>query len=147
VLIIYLASPKIRLATDANNVNIRKQPNTDTDNIECVVSTDDTDFIYYGDIVGSAPTANITKWYYVRLITGDIVHYGYVYSVYVKADTIFDNIIEEMPNENDNGDVTNKPTLLEGTTLYIFIAALSIPAVLIIYLLFKKRTPTKKSGD
>jgi len=143
------ASPKIRIADDVTGINIRNRPDNKNGDI-VYTATNDEDFIYYGDIVGASPTAGIDKWYYTRLIDGDTTYYGYVYSIYVVADTIPPNIVEpEDGNQNNSGSVGDKASALQGTLLYIVIGSLSIPAVLIIWLLFKKRpaakTPKKTS--
>lgn len=143
------ASAKIRIAEDVTGVNLRTEPNHKTGSVVYTATGEDKEFIWYGEIVGSIPIQgiDIDRWYYTRLVKGDTTYYGYVYSAYMMADTIPPNVIEPIEDDTDGkGAVDTMPAPLEGVTLYIVIGALSLPAVLIIWLLFRKR-PNKAAGS
>jgi len=138
------ASPAIRISKDVTGVNIRTAPDDTNSTVIYTATSADTEFIYYGDVKGTSPIFGIDKWYFVRLIDDVNVFHGYVYSAYTIADSIPNNVIEAEPDDKNDSQNNSKPTLLQGTTLYIFIGALCIPAVLIIFLLFKKHSPKSR---
>jgi hypothetical protein len=131
----------------SGGVNLRRTPyNTSPDNIAVVIPHDTTDILYYGTRRGSTVRPQSNTWYYVRARVDGQLYWGYVYSGIMTSQSIVDNVVERVPPPITPGpDTTSTAASMSSTTLYILIGVLSVPALLIMWLIFKK--PAKGSSD
>ncbi len=127
-------SGKLSLINDGGIINVRSSPNH-TDNNVTAKLTDGTVINYYGSVQGSTQNEIIgNKWYAVILPEGKI---GYVYSMYANAASIPQNTIEPEP-------IPESPSVslvvdADEKSQYFLIAAMCIPVIILMYLLFKPR--------
>lgn len=126
------ASSKLTLLGDGGTVNIRSRPDHTADNVLARLS-DGATLYYYGETAGTSQNEIIgEKWYCVELAEGG---YGYVYSMYAKAEPIKENVIEaETPVTPPEPE---KESSVSERGEYFFIAALCLPVIIFMYLLFK----------
>lgn len=135
---------KLTADNDLNPVNIRSAPDHTADNVIGSLPHGKTAAVY-GERQGSSLIPQVGGlWYYIRYSDGETSYTGYVYSAQVKADAYVPNSGERVapsvtePIETAPG---NMPTAAKAA----LIAALCIPAVFIVLLIFrpgsKPRTP------
>lgn len=125
------ASAKLKLLNDGGTVNVRSEPDHTSANVIARLS-DGASLYYYGTIPGTIQNEVIgDEWFCVELESGR----GYVYSMYAQAEPIKQNVIEVEP-EPDVPDPLPESTAT-GTGEYFFIAALCLPVIILMYLLFK----------
>lgn len=139
----------IATSNDGQGVNLRKRPDhNDTENILKVIPSEAENIVYYGSIDGSAIIPQVgTKWYYARFTADKVSTYGYVYVGQVTAQQITDNVIEKVDNpKDDDVDIETDPApiTMSKTLSVIFTIALIIPALFIMFLLFKKPNDTPR---
>lgn len=127
-------SGKLSLINDGGVINVRSAPDHTKSNIAARL-TDGTVMNYYGSVQGTVQNEIIgNKWYAVILPEGKI---GYVYSMYAEATAIPQNKIEPEP-EPETPTVT--PVIGAGEkSQYFLIAAMCLPVIILMYLLFKPR--------
>ena len=133
--------PAFVASNDTHPVNLRASPSGQGTIIAAI--PDAGRGIYYGKVEGEALIAEIKDWFYVRYYDNGSYLYGYVYAPQITADKLNDNVIEkvERPKEPSGGD---KPTVMSSAMEGIFIAALCIPAVIVMFVIFRagsKRDP------
>ncbi len=145
------ASGSLSTSFDGQNVNIRSKPDhTDIELIQCSVPSD-TGLFYYGTADGTQLIKDLPgTWYYVRYSDGQSDKRGYVHYAQVNAVPISDNVIEKVvkPTPPDGpGTPTVKPSApqMDNLTTGLFIACLCIPAVLIVFLIFRKPASSKRT--
>ena len=98
------------------------------------------------------------EWYYVRFTADGETKRGYVYSLYVAAEPIPENVIEALPEPEpgpepepvENNDDDSETRTSDGSALSIggeaiTIVALCLPVIVITYLLFRK--PGKERNE
>ena len=126
------ATASLTLTNDGGTVNIRSAPNHLADNIVRRL-TDGATLEYFGTAFGSTQNEIIgNEWYAVRL---DGKSVGYVYSMYVSALPFAPNDTSPEP-QPELPSLSPEPTV---TSPYFLACALSIPVVIVMYLLFKAR--------
>lgn len=148
------ADGSLKLNNDGHNVRVRSAP--DHENGEVVGDLSDGETLsYYGTVAGSAQVAALgNEWFFVRFTDGGKTKHGYVYSLYVTANPIPENVIEPLPAqdpepepsvepENNDGRQTDEFSLSKNGEA-IAIVALCLPVIVVTYLLFRK---PKKSSD
>ena len=149
-------SASLVLFNDGHAVSVRSSPKHDEENL--VASLPSFSAVdYYGTVEGSTQVEALgNKWYYIRFDHGGEKKRGYVYSLYAEEAKIPENKTDWLPvvtepitppetNEpeadepetNESDAIENTATPLSPLREGIIIAALCIPAVLIIYILFK----------
>jgi len=125
---------------DISGVNLRYVPDhSDADNIIDQITKQNTDLVYYGTVIGSKYNGSDT-WYYVRTTLNGKVEHGYVYGANMQCTPIPENIIEAVPKHDEKDELSTSPTPISDTTLYIVIAILCVPVVVIMTLMFKKKS-------
>lgn len=152
------AEGSLRLNNDGHNVRIRSAP--DHENGEVIADlTDGETLFYYGTVKGTAQIAAVgDEWYYVRFAADGETKRGYVYSLYVAAEPIPENVIEALPepepdpepepalnNDDDSESRTSDGSALSIGGEAITIVALCLPVIVITYLLFRK--PGKERNE
>jgi uncharacterized protein YgiM (DUF1202 family) len=146
----YHSSPLV-LFNDGHAVSVRSSPKHDEENL--VASLPSFSAVdYYGTVEGSTQVEAVgNKWYYIRFDHGGEKKRGYVYSLYADEVEIPENQTDwlpvvtepvsppktDEPETNESDAIENTATPLSPLREGIIIAALCIPAVLIIYILFK----------
>lgn len=123
------AQPLFFADNDTHSVNIRSLPSRSGEILATV--PDGGSGIYYGTTTGDALVGDINEWYYVRFGEGQIR--GYVYAPQIRAASLADNIIEAVPKPDDEDEKIIGASVKDG----IFIAALCIPAVIIMFIVFR----------
>lgn len=133
-----------------NGLNLRSSPDSSSPfNIVTAVPYLERNLIFYGQIEGeTAIEDKSSTWYYCKYLSGTQSYSGYLYSVFcdlLTPITINNEVFEarEEPPFLDQTSTTEDPP--EGfsltTPVQIIIAvAVSLPCIILIYLLFK---PTK----
>lgn len=121
---------------DGYPVKLREEPSP---NAKVLTQVPDSESgYYYGDINGTALIPQVgNKWHYVNYNDGRQTYYGYVYSSQVTVTPIRNNVIEKVTYEKDE-EFTSSPSF--GTE-FIIIICLTVPSVLIMYLVFKDKKP------
>lgn len=130
--------PKYKYATatfsvnnDGQPANIRSTPDHTASNIVTSLSPN-SGGIYYGTVQGTALIPEVGDlWYYVRY-SSQPYRYGYIYKSQVTVTPIEANVIERVEEETPT---TQTPS--EGIS-YVIVAALTIPAIIIMLFVFKK---------
>lgn len=152
------AEGSLRLNNDGHNVRIRSAPDHENGEVIADLADGETLF-YYGTVKGTAQIAAVgDEWYYVRFAADGETKRGYVYSLYVAAEPIPENVIEALPEpepdpepepvlSDDDGSETQTS---DGSALSIggeaiTIVALCLPVIVITYLLFRK--PGKERNE
>ena len=134
------AQSYLTLVNDGGTINVRAYPDHSSENVLARL-TDGTKLYYYGFVEGSKQNALVgSRWYCVDLGENKL---GYVYSMYVSVPPLPDNVIEPEPSPVEN-TVTKEATLTRYGE-YFLVAALSLPVVLMMYLLFKPSSSGEKS--
>lgn len=156
----YALSAALTVANDGFDINVRSSPDHAADNVIMTIPAQ-SGLFFYGTTCGSTQIEALgNRWYYVRLSVGDAAVRGYVYSLYVTAESVPENVIEPLPpadkpaavepgqGENaeeeygESGYSSLAPTPAQET---IIIVALSLPIVIIMYLMFRApKSPKKK---
>ncbi len=152
-------STMITLSNDGHSVNLRSEPSHERDNVISTLPSESC-VHYYGATTGSTQVEAVgANWFYVRFDDGGEKKRGFVYSLYCSTPQIDENYTEwvtepEPPvtddvisvdgttsDENDATEKAAKPlsSIKEG----VIIAALCLPTILIVYILFKK--PLRKA--
>lgn len=142
------ATAKLSFSEDSGipYVNIYSKPNanlsisTKLGDLQSSIKID-----YYGTVEGaSIDDTNNKTWYYVKFTTQDTVTYGYIHKyTYIKAVPISANVVlKEMVKKEPSSTSTLADFDPDTVLTIILILALCIPAVLIMFYLFKK--PDKK---
>lgn len=98
--------------------------------------------IFYGYAKGDSIPGKSNLWYYSKL---DNNEYGYVYSVFCDNLTILENT--EVFSIIDNPDFTsaNNPQSLSSVAMTFIIIGVSLPCIVVIYLLIKPSLITEKA--
>lgn len=126
---------------DGLGVNLRDMPDHTNGKILQTIPSDAT-LTLYGSIYGTPliPAVGDT-WHYVKYTVGAASTFGYVYSGHVSADIPSNNVIEKVPTEPIAPPVEVIPSPAKFTTpmQIVFIIALSIPAIIIMLLIFKRK--------
>lgn len=127
------ANESFVVQNDGLNANLREKPSLNSPVI--AVMEDGYRGYYYGDIEGDALIPEVGNlWRYVRYKDGAK---GYVYCTQVKVTKPSQNIIEKMTNKEDEAEA---PSFIK--TDYILVLLLTVPSVLVVYLIFKDK-PTQ----
>lgn len=130
------AESYLSLSNDGGTVNVRLKPDHTADNV-CSRLTDGTKLYYYGFVEGSEQNKMIgSRWYCVDLGEGKR---GYVYSMYAVVPALPDNVVE--PEEQPVVAPVYNEAHVSAYGEYVVVAALCIPVILLMYLLFK-HTPS-----
>lgn len=125
------ASAKLKLLNDGGTVNVRSRPDHTSDNVIARLS-DGASLYYYGTVSGTIQNEVIGDgWFCVELENG----YGYVYSMYAQAEPVKQNVIEAEPEPVVPDPLPESAAAGKGE--YFFIAALCLPVIIFMYLLFK----------
>ena len=126
------------------NAIIRSGPNKDTGTYLGVVPFNAASVEYLGSITGQQAMPNLgSLWYYARYVSyeqGTIT--GYVYAALAKGlPSIVPNTEDllTVPSNPTNDDVL--PAELSDPSTWLLIGLISLPAIFLLYMLFK---PTKK---
>lgn len=162
-------TPMVPFATNVNfrifvpsGANLRSTPhNNGSLNLVYSIPFLDNNLLYYGVAFGDeAISRKGNVWYYCKYYTGNLTYTGYVYSPLCdelatlpeNTETVefLDNISFEDEVTSTSGDVFKG---LSSTTTTIIIIFVSLPCLLLIYLLFKptrlaeqsqQHTPSRK---
>lgn len=159
----YAETNSLTLYNDGHEINVRTSPEHTLSNVAAVLA-ENTELYYYGTASGSTQVEQVGNvWYYVRYTEGGTAKRGYVYSLYVRARPIPENVIEKVapqetqpPQENPD-DTTTDPTNTENPEPsrdyeltrpreIIIIVSLCLPVIVIMYLLFKQ-PPKKRENE
>lgn len=128
------ADYRVTLINDGGTINVRAMPDHINGEIRARL-TDGTRMECYGDIQGSIQNDLIgDKWFSVKLSGGEV---GYVYSMYVNAPPLRENVIEAEPSPEPTVPDTELVTSERGE--YFLIAALCLPVIVFMYVLFKSK--------
>ncbi|MCL2061242.1 MAG: hypothetical protein FWH03_01265 [Firmicutes bacterium] len=138
------ANGGLTVTADVTGINIRATP----DHINGQVLGDlqrGATAVYYGTLAGSSPISGANEWFFIKTTLAGETVFGYVYAPYVTATPIPDNVIEKVLHIPENGGGSFEPPNPEWPPYltYVFVACLSIPAFLVMLLLFKK--PEKRN--
>jgi len=150
------AEGSLKLTNDGHNVRVRSTPDHEYGEIVGDLPDGETLF-YYGTAVGSAQVAALgSEWYFVRFPADGETRRGYVYSLYVAAEPIPENVIEALPApepdpgaeqdvtpDGENSDNDSSPLTRNGEA--ITIVALCLPVIVVTYLPFRK--PPKPTDE
>ncbi|MCL2374915.1 MAG: hypothetical protein FWC82_00085 [Firmicutes bacterium] len=139
------ATGTLSITADVIGVHIRARPDHTENNIVGTALANQQ-FTFYGTLDGTSQFSPAgSPWYFVRFLhENNEFRWGYLYSLFVTAPPIPQNTIEKVmrpyvPTETPRDPIfTLPPTEWPLYLLIIFIACLSVPAILIICLLFKK---------
>lgn len=136
-------SRTLTAANDLNPVHIRSAP--DHQSAQVVGSIPDgKTAVIYGETDGSALIPQVgTKWYYVRYTADNSSVYGYVYAAQVTAEALSDNVIER-----ETPPISSVPEEDDTLGLYAklgIIAALTVPAVVVMLVIFRPTPKSRKS--
>ena len=149
------ADGSLKLNNDGHNVRVRSTPDHENGEVVGDLSDGET-LLYYGTVAGTAQVAAIgNEWFFVRFTDDGETKRGYVYSLYVTANPIPENVIEPLPApdpepepsiepENDDGRQTDEFSLSKNGEA-ITIVALCLPVIVVTYLLFRK--PKKSDSE
>lgn len=128
------AKSYLSISNDGGTINVRSAPDNTKDNVLSRL-TDGTRLYYYGYVEGTVQNQILgSKWYCVSLGEGKI---GYVYCMYATAEELPDNVIEAIAPPSEP-DVTPETIATAGGE-YFLVAALCLPVIVLMYLLFKSR--------
>lgn len=141
-------------ANEGLSAIMRSTPNHDGDNALALIP-DGEKLTLYGPITGTSRYENASKvWYYVKYTGGNKPVFGYIYSYHGIADPIPENKVEKVekpapPNSGSDGSDAEPEPEPDAPKLYgvyetVFIICLCIPAVLIMFMLF--RSPADAKG-
>jgi len=126
---------------DTHPVNIRRTPHSTADIITTIPHNSQA--FFFGQRAGEPLLqTHGDRWYFIRFTHGTTQHFGYVYSAQGTVDTIPTNIIERVPENNNNQNGNGYQTPRERLD-WIYIAALSIPAVVVVFVLFSRNKKDK----
>lgn len=140
---LYPVDQVLRLNNDGAAVNVRSVPEAAAEYIVGTIPAAANSFKFYNYTTGAQIVPAIDKWYYVSYKNGDAVIRGYVYSAYVLVEKdIPENdtsaaVIINPDGEDPAGE--EKDPLIDKIMQIVVIVAIAIPAVFIVYLLFKKQ--------
>ncbi|MFA5758643.1 MAG: hypothetical protein WC942_04700 [Clostridia bacterium] len=139
-----------------SNCRIRYEPNTRLGSYSQVglIPLNDNTPVYYGSIDGDLAIASGgTIWYYTKYVSSQNTVYGYVYAFLTgnltkitdntETVTILDSISFTEQNNQNTG--LNLVQIFSSTEQIIIIVLMAIPAVILIYLLFKPSRTFNKS--
>jgi|GEM_PF-1048039 len=157
----YAENNSLTVENDGHPVNVRSSPDHTLDNV-ITEAPAGSKLYYYGTSSGTAQVEVLgDAWYYVKVVSDGETKRGYVYSLYVKAEPIPENVIEKVEPTADNTDESLDPGkdsstetpgekdpdgfTLTSTREIIIVISLCLPVILIMYLLFKQ--PPKKMRD
>lgn len=130
------ASKGFSVANDGQGANIRSSPDHTRNNILTTLSSG-SGGIYYGTVKGTSLIPEVGDlWYYVRYSTEPYL-YGYIYKSQISVEPIEANIIERLEPEQNNETPSD-------TISYIIVAALTVPALIIMLFVFKKPSGTPR---
>lgn len=125
---------------DGQSANLRSEPNHLAASILTVLPSGASGYCY-GEVIGtSLITAFGGLWYYVRI--GD--YRGYIYGAHATVTTTPENTIEAEVTIAPGTDDTEE--VLPDTFAIILILLMCVPAVGVMYLIFKKR-PTDNTNN
>lgn len=128
------AQSYLSVSNDGGTINVRSAPDNTKDNVLSRL-TDGTRLYYYGYVEGAVQNQILgSKWYCVSLGEGKI---GYVYCMYASVPELPDNVIEAIAPPSEP-DVTPETFATAGGE-YFLVAALCLPVIVLMYLLFKSR--------
>lgn len=139
---IYPADQVLKLNNDGSAVNVRSVPEAAAEYIVGSIPASAGSFKFYNYTSGAQIVSTIDKWYFVSFKSGDAVIRGYVYSAYV--------LVEKDIPENDTSaaaiigpegeDPPKEDDLLNDKIMQaVVVIAIAVPAIFIVYLLFKKQ--------
>ncbi|MCL2255287.1 MAG: hypothetical protein FWC11_00320 [Firmicutes bacterium] len=126
-----------------NYVNLREAPNQSSSSVAQIAIGEE--LFFYGTIEGSSIVGN-SQWFFVRYenASGDIFH-GYLHYHHGNASEILPNDYEIVPpNTNQNPPIFPGNEYPSNVFIAIAVIMLSIPAVIVMFLLFKKRKPVSR---
>ncbi len=137
---VYPEGLTLSISTEFSGLILRKSPENSSE-ILTTIPMSSTGIRYFNYIHGQNINNLGDKWYYVKLSESGSDIYGYVYGAYVTLDKpIANNIIEALPDPaeqiSDGGSISNSKEI-------ILIVLLCLPALLIIYILFKGQRQPK----
>ena len=139
---------RLIISGDVVAVNIRSRPDHLVAHNIVGQAPHGAELLFYGTIEGTSPDPRLgSTWYFVRFTqqNGTVAH-GYIYSASVTSMPIPQNVIEWVMVYAPNEPVITPPAIdFPPYLTAIFIITLSIPAVLIMILLFKKPKSTTKT--
>lgn len=121
---------------------LRPQPTQSAQEIE-LPRYDLGEITYYNYAHGEEVNSGNTKWYYISIPFNNSVLYGYVYSASITLVTHIShpNDLSPVPAPPATEDPAAKTPPYNAITQGIIIAAICIPTVLVIYMLFKPAKP------
>jgi hypothetical protein len=131
----------LTVITDTKSVNLRSLPDTSKGGILSEIDNNSS-LSYYGKTTGAAVGQNGgNEWYFVNAAEDGTALCGYIYAAYAEAVPIGENVIEpvmvpKIP-KTEPPKAGETPPMHPGLTA-VFIAALSLPALIIMILLFKR---------
>ena len=143
----YLSDITFSIAGNSN-CRIRYEPSTRLNSNSQIglIPLNDNTPIYYGSIEGDEViTSRGTLWYYAKYTSSQNAIHGYVYAALTgnlttiiqntESVTYLDNV--SLADDNTQGLQINLAQILSSTEQIIIIALMGIPAIILLYLLFK----------
>jgi len=122
---------------DTHPVNIRRTPHSAANIITTIPHNSQA--FFFGQKSGEALIqTHGDRWYFVRFLDGTTHRFGYVYSAQGAVDSIPANIIERVPDPPGNNQNGNGYQAPRENLEWIYIIALSIPAVIVVFALFSR---------
>jgi len=145
---LYPQGLKLHFNVDAPSLYLRARPISNAAQVIAVIPSDTRDVRYYNTVSGDV-AGGTGEWFFVRVLgeEGELL-YGYVSAAYCVVDTAIDPendtsavpvTVTPGPNPDPNGEPADM-------ILVLLIAAISIPAVITVFLVFRprKRIPVEK---
>ena len=132
--------PTSNITTIDTKCYLRSSPTTKEDNVVTVVPDKCKELEYIGKIYGEeAIDYQGSLWYYVSYFGVK----GYIYSEYIYSISNIATNTETFDNIDSN--LTKNPTPLKIAECGIIIAVLSVPAIIIVILMYRSPKPKKQS--
>ena len=138
----YPSEQRLSLNTDGNPLNVRSLPKASTDFLIDSIPASVTQIGYYNALSGESVIPGIDEWYYVYYTSGDSVKRGYVYGGYVRVSAgipAADPLAIDEDALPTSGTPADTRLFTDNVLRLLVIIALAIPALFIIYLLFRKQ--------
>lgn len=133
------ASAGFTVTNDGQSANVRSSPDHTQNNIVTTLESGARG-LYYGTVKGTSLIPEVGDlWYYVRYSSEPYL-YGYIYKSQITAETIPANIIERVEPPAEPQEPTDFVS-------YIIIAALTIPALVIMLFVFKKPSSSPRNRN
>lgn len=145
---IYPSDQVLKLNNDGSPVNVRSVPEAAAEYIVGSIPAAAGSFKFYNYTSGAQIVPSIDKWYFISYKSGDAVIRGYVYSAYVLVE-------KDIPENDISAAIVQEPggedppdgddSLLNDKIMQVVVViAIAIPAIFIVYLLFKKQKSARQ---